>query len=133
MKLIKRDTDYAIRAVSFIAKEGPRVVTVPDIVKALRVPRPFIRKILQSLTRKKILVSYKGRGGGFAMAARPGDISMIDLIEVFEGPLRINECLFKKALCPNRKTCIFKKRLDRIEDYVVSQLKKIRLSELIKK
>ena len=63
MKLITRDTDYALRAICYIAKQE-KIVSVNELVKVLGVPRPFMRKILQRLSQEKILVSYKGEGRG---------------------------------------------------------------------
>ena len=64
MKLITRDTDYAIRALCCIAKRKETIISVDKLVKQLRIPRPFSRKILQTLNKRKILRSYKGTSGG---------------------------------------------------------------------
>ena len=55
MKLITRDTDYAIRALCFIARFKKKIVSVSELVKVLKIPRPFLRKILQTLNKKRIL------------------------------------------------------------------------------
>ena len=62
MKLITRDTDYAIRALCFIAKEQD-TISVAQLVNRMRMPRSFLRKLLQVLSSKGILVSIKGKGG----------------------------------------------------------------------
>ncbi|MBU2258562.1 MAG: Rrf2 family transcriptional regulator, partial [Candidatus Omnitrophica bacterium] len=67
MKLITRDTDYALRALCFIAKNKDKVTPAPELVAKLKIPRPFLRKILQSLDKNGLLKSYKGKGGGFVM------------------------------------------------------------------
>lgn len=131
MKLITRDTDYALRAVCFIAGKEDELVSVADLVKELKIPRPFLRKILQVLNKKKILKSYKGRGGGFLLGRPAEKIFLIDLIKIFHGPPKLNECLFKKLPCLNRKTCALKKKIDRIEKRVISGLQSITLSSLL--
>ncbi len=133
MKLIKRDTDYAIRAICYMAKEDRRLVSADELVKKLKIPRPFMRKILQILNNKKMARSYKGKGGGFAIKDDCGKIRIIDLIEAFQGPVRLNECLFKKSLCPNLKRCILKERIGRIEAGLISELKKITIGDLVGK
>lgn len=132
MKLITRDTDYAVRAVCYIAKNGKRVVSVAELVKKLRIPRAFLRKLLQTLNRKKMLVSHKGQGGGFTLAKRPERILLVDLIRIFQGSLRLNECIFKKTLCPNIKVCPLKKKIDIIEGYVARELREISIASLLK-
>lgn len=132
MKLITRDTDYALRALCFIAKSKEKIVSVSQLVKELKIPRPFLRKILQVLNQKGILRSYKGQGGGFLLAGPANKIFLVDLIEIFQGPLRLNECFFKKMDCPNQNTCNLKKKIDAIERYVLKELKSITIVSLLK-
>ncbi len=131
MKLITRDTDYAIRALCFIAKCGKEIVPVSELNRNLRIPGPFLRKILQILNKKRLLRSYKGKGGGFMLALAPNKIFLADLIEIFQGSLKLNECIFKKRICPDRKACKLKKRIDNIQKHVISELKDITLASLL--
>lgn len=132
MKLITRDTDYAIRALCYIAKQKEEVVSVTELVKRLRVPRPFLRKILQMLNSKGVLESHKGVGGGFKLLLSPNKVFIVDLINIYQGPFSLNECFLKKMVCPHKKTCQLKRRLDNIEKYVLSKLKTISIESLIK-
>ncbi len=133
MKLITRDTDYAIRALCFVAKQKKKIVSVSELVEKLKIPRPFLRKILQILNKKGLLNSYKGQGGGFILNVLPDKIFLVDLMEIFQGPVTLNECLFKKIPCPAIKTCALKKRIDKIQKYVFSELGGITLASLLKK
>ena len=132
MKLISRNTDYAVRAVCYITRQKDKVVSVTDLVKALKIPKPFLRKILQTLNRKGILISSKGKGGGF-MLGRPADrIYLLGLVEAFQGTFSLNECKFKKEICPNRRSCFLKKKIDEIERSVISELKAITIGSILK-
>ena len=130
MKLITRDTDYALRAICYIAQQK-NIVTVTDLVKVLSVPRPFLRKILQRLSQKGILESYKGQAGGFKLKIPAKKLFIFQVMEVFQGPLALNECFFKKDICPNQSKCILRQKIKTIENYVFAQLKKINLAALI--
>ncbi len=130
MKLITRDTDYALRALCFIARHRKEIVSVRELVKKLKIPKPFLRKILQILNKKRILKSYKGKGGGFLLAVPASKIFLVDLIEIFQGPLRLNECFFKRIACPNTKTCALRKKINNIERYVIRELRYITLASL---
>jgi Rrf2 family protein len=130
-KLINRNTDYAVRALCLMAKEKERVVSVPEFVKRLKIPGPFLRKILQILNREGLLVSQKGKRGGFILALAPERIFLKDLIEIFQGPLKLNECLFKKIICPEKNICALKKKIDSIERRVVSELKSVTIGSLL--
>ena len=133
MKLITRDTDYAVRALVFIAKRKREIISVNQLVESLRIPKPFLRKILQILNKKRLLRSYKGQGGGFLLARSINSIFLLDLIKIFQGPIKLNECIFRKTICPNIKTCKLKKRIDNIQRYVISELKDITLASLLER
>jgi Rrf2 family protein len=130
-KLINRNTDYAVRALCLMAKEKERVIPVSEFVQRLRIPRPFLRKILQVLNREGLLVSQKGKGGGFKLAIVPERIFLKELIEIFQGPLRLNECIFKKRVCPQRNACLLKRKIDSIERRVVSELRSVTIASLL--
>ena len=102
-----------------------------DIVERLGIPRPFMRRILQALHRAGILVAFKGKGGGFCLSRAAERISVTDVMEVFQAPLRINECFFKKKICPRKGACRLKKRIDRIEKRVIAELRAITIRSLV--
>lgn len=131
MKLITRDTDYAIRALCYIAKQKKKIVSVKELARHLKIPHPFLRKILQRLNKKRLLKSYKGKSGGFMLLKNPQKIFMADLIRIFQGPVRLSGHVFKKSLCPHIGACILKKKLDAIEKYVISELESVTIASLI--
>lgn len=132
MKLITRDTDYAVRAVCLIAKNKEKIISVSYLVRELGMPRPFLRKILQRLNKVKILESFKGKAGGFKLKKAAEKIYLVDLMKIFQGNLSLNECFLKKIRCPNMKTCCLRKRIEKIEDFVFVELENITISSLLK-
>ncbi len=130
MKLITRNTDYALRALCYIAKHRT-IVSVDELVAKLGVPRSFMRKILQRLNNKKVLASCRGQGGGFKLKKRPERISVIDIICIFQGQAGLNACFLKKDICPNRGRCLLRKKILLIEKDVLSKLKRITIASLV--
>jgi Rrf2 family protein len=133
VKLITRNTDYAVRALCCIAEQKQEVISADQLVKSLEMPRPFLRKILQTLNKEGLLNSSKGKGGGFALAVSPGKITLTDVMKIFQGPIRLNECKFKKSDCPYINDCLLKKKIDKIEKEVIARLKAITIASIIKK
>lgn len=131
MKLINRDTDYAVRALSYILRKKKKIVTVSELVRELRMPRPFLRKILQVLNRKGFVKSSKGKGGGFILSLPPGEVHLTDLMRIFQGPIRLNECIFRKKICPALDGCPLRKRISGLESRIISELKTITLESLL--
>lgn len=133
VKLITRDTDYAARALVFMAGRKNEIVPVSELVHRLNIPRPFLRKILQILNRERLLKSYKGQRGGFRLNTAAKNIFLLDLMRIFQGPVKLNECLFKKKICPDRSACLLRGAINNIEESVVSQLRHITIEGLVKK
>ncbi len=131
MKLITRNTDYAMRALCYIAKQRKGAVSAGEMVAALKIPRPFLRKILQTLSGEGLLKSTKGWGGGFSLSCPKGKILLTDLIRIFQNTIQLNECVFKKKICPNRGTCVLKKEIDSIERDVFARLRRISIASLV--
>ena len=130
MKLITRDTDYAVRALRILALNKDEILTVRQLVSKTKISRPFLRKILQILSRKRIISSSKGKAGGFVLSGNPHKISIIDLIEIFQGGIKLSEHIFRKQECCNIKRCRLKKVIDEIEIYAVKRLRSVSLSYL---
>lgn len=132
MKLITKDTDYAIRALCVIAESKKRVFPVKELVRLTGVPRAFLRKILQSLSLKGIVTSCKGKGGGFSLAGDPHVITINDLIEVFQGPVRVCLHTLGKKECPKINKCRLKREFDTIERELTARLRSITIASLLK-
>lgn len=132
MNLITRNTDYAIMALCYIVKSNKDIVSVKELVEGLKMPRPFLRKVLQELNKKGILRSYKGKNGGFVLATRPEKIYISKLIEIFQGPIKLQEHTFKKKICPEIKSCVLKKKIDTMEKYIISRLSSLSIASLLK-
>ncbi|MGA2774877.1 MAG: Rrf2 family transcriptional regulator [Candidatus Omnitrophota bacterium] len=133
MKLITRDTDYALRAVCYIAKQKDKIVPVSRMIKELKMPGPFLRKILQVLNKEGILKSHRGQGGGFSLKVAPVKIYLVKLAEIFQGPLKLNECIFRAKVCPSVKVCALSAKLGRIEKIVKKELSLITIASLGKR
>ena len=131
MKLITRNTDYALRALCYIAKQNKSKVTVEELVNKLGVPQPFMRKILQLLSRNKVLESSKGQGGGFKLSVPANKLYLIKIMRIFQGEVSLNGCLLKKDICPNKGKCVLRKKINTIEQGMLRQLKAISVASLV--
>ena len=132
MKLIIRETGYAVAALCLLAKDRHKKVAVSELARKMKISRHFLRKIMQLLNKQGVVSSFKGQGGGFLLAKAPNKISLIDLIKLFQGPIKFRECSFKRQLCPNIKNCKLKRKVDNIQQYVLAELKNITLESLLK-
>ncbi len=131
MRLINRNTDYAIRALLFFAREDNTLVSVSRLAEELGIPYPFLRRILLSLKRAGYLDSTKGREGGFRLIKDPAEIRVVDLIRVFQGEVKLTECFLQKNICPDTESCPLRKKIKELEEIMVSRLSSLTLQELL--
>lgn len=134
MNFILRDTDYAIRALVYMAKMAKKkkaIFTVDEIVRKEDLPERFLRRILQKLAKKGLLCSHKGKEGGFSLTKSPKDIKLTDIIKVFQGDVDLTNCFLKGKICPEIKTCALRKKLKEIGRGLDRELKAITIASLV--
>ena len=128
--LITRKTEYAIRALRSLADDGRRKVAVSQLSRELEIPRPYLRGILQTLRKKGLLYSYRGRGGGFKLARPASEIRVVDLVRIFQGPVTFDRCVFKKRVCPDIQRCVLREEIKSMEREIAGRLSSITIESL---
>ena len=109
--MLSNRSRYALRAMIHLAGlPGGGPATIADIADAAAAPRKFLEAILLDLRRQHLLVSKRGRAGGYMLAAPAGAISFADVIRALEGPLALAPCASRTAYgpcetCPDVETC----------------------------
>lgn len=122
MNLINRDTDYAVRALHYLAQHTGEVLSVAELHAELEIPRAYLRGILQKLARADILRSHRGQRGGFELNQLPENILLTDVMELFQGEVSLSECMFHGEACPNRPSCKLRATIKEIEEMVAAKL-----------
>jgi Rrf2 family protein len=133
MNLLSRSTDYAIRALIYMAAHEGELVSTANLNRALGLPRPFMRKILQVLEQAGHVSSVQGHKGGFRLAMAPLKIRLADLMKVFQGDISLGDCLFKKRVCAHRSTCPLRREITDMEQMLLTRLKAVTVADLIRK
>jgi len=103
--LVTRETDYAVRTVLYLARERDGNANVTEIAHAMHIPKSFLAKILQRLVRHHILHSMRGVNGGFTLAKKPSEITLLAVMEAIQGPAGINVCAIDSKRCKLSSTC----------------------------
>ena len=89
----------AIHAVKALAESPETAVTVSSIAEKLNVSEAHLAKVLQRLTRAKMVSANRGPGGGFKLTRDPANLTLLDVYEAIEGPLEVNGCLLGEPAC----------------------------------
>lgn len=99
--------EYGVRALTKLAGDVPpgRFSLLRDILEGTDLPQHFVGKIFQTLVRAEILVSAKGRGGGFALKRAPTEITLRQIVEAIDGQHRITRCILGFSECNDDQPC----------------------------
>ena len=88
MKL-SQATTYALHALTYLARhEGGRPVASHVIARSQGIPEKYLLKLLNPLAGTGVLQSLRGPNGGYRLARRPKDISLLEVIETLDGPFQ---------------------------------------------
>lgn len=126
-------TDYAFRVVLYLASLPPgEIVSAQTIATRERIPLRFLLKIMRLLVKADIIVSHRGVSGGFSLAKAPGDISLLDVVEVMEGPVCINRCFVDPEYCTKNWSshCPVHSALGEIQRTMTQELKRHNFADL---
>jgi len=132
MKLITKNTDYATRALIYLARAGERYVPSREISEKEGIPLNFLRRIIRELAREKLVETREGKAGGARLVVPGNKIELTRLIEIFQGKVSLLECIFRRKICPNRARCVLRARIKKIEDLVLGELAGITVGGLVK-
>ncbi|EKD28728.1 MAG: transcriptional regulator, BadM/Rrf2 family [uncultured bacterium] len=131
MKIINRDTDFAVQALMYIASSEKESVTARELKDNLKLPYHFLRKILQNLQKNGLLKSTKGKVGGFQLNRKTDEIFLPEVIKIFQGDITINECILKNKKCKNYETCRIRRSLSKVEEKLLNELNEITINKLV--
>ena len=131
MKLLTKNTDYAIRALLHIARNGEGYLSSREISRKENIPLPYLRRILNKLREEEIIITREGVGGGAKINRDPAEIRVSNLIRIFQGDITLLDCVFRKNICINIKTCPLRKRIKKIEKVVVKELESVTIADLL--
>jgi Rrf2 family protein len=116
---------YAIRAVLYLATNADESnkLKVDDLAETLDIPKHFLAKILQQLTKHQIISSTKGRNGGFYLTKKNKATSLSTLIEAIDGPVKMRDCILGLENCSDIKPCPYHFAVSDFKSKFYKQLK----------
>jgi Rrf2 family protein len=129
MKLT-RASSYALHAVAFMAaQKHDRPIASHLIAQARGIPERFLLKVLKPLVQARVLLSIKGPNGGYRLARPAADISMLEILEAVDGPIRGQSPLSEEGngALNHKLEVICKENADQTRKH----LEKIRINQLM--
>ena len=128
---ITRQADYAIRAVRYLAKQGPNQRSATSTVAhEMKIPPSFLAKIISQLSIAGLLHTSRGARGGVTLARDAKDISLLDVVEAIDGPILLNECVGDPADCEFSDDCLVHPIWVEAQESLVKRLRETRFDKL---
>lgn len=90
--MISQTVDYALRAMSHLARLNGRPATCAVIARGTRVSRSYLQKIMRDLVQAGLLRSFRGPHGGFVLTRDPQRISVLDIVNAVDPIRRFRGC-----------------------------------------
>lgn len=100
--MISQTAEYALRAIVYLADQvGARTTT--QIAETTQIPPGYLAKIMQQLGRAKLVTSQRGLNGGFTLAFKPVELTVLEVVNAIDPVQRFHKCplgLHGLNLCP---------------------------------
>lgn len=129
LELTKRG-DYAVRAMVALSRHGGDLVSARAIAEEMAIPPRFLPQVLADLARAGLVRAVQGRSGGYRLAAPPGEISLLTIIEAVEGPSRRETCVLRSGPCGRDGTCAVHRAFVTAEEAMIAALAAMTLDEV---
>ena len=137
--MISKKTKYALKAVIYLAREyekGP--VLIADLAREEMIPKKFLELILLTMKNNGILMSKKGKNGGYFMAKPPRKVTMGQIVRIMEGTLDPVPCVSESSYekceeCESENTCGIRIIMKDVRDAIANILDKTTFVDVLEK
>lgn len=134
MKLTTR-SEYALLALVYLARhQTEEYISIETIARAQGIPPKFLEQLMLALKRAHFLRSTKGQHGGYALAKEPNQITLAEVVRLFDGALAptesVSENFYESTPIEKEKklTRVFKD----IRDYISTKLEETTIADVMK-
>jgi len=129
--IFSRKCEYGLQAVLYLSAntdKGP--IASDEIADVLHIPKEFVSKILQSLTKHDVVGSKKGKAGGFFLARAAEEIRLIDIVGAIDGLEMFDRCVLGFPECSPDHPCPVHNRWGPLRDEAFRMLTSETLDQL---
>ncbi|MBI4403527.1 MAG: SUF system Fe-S cluster assembly regulator [Deltaproteobacteria bacterium] len=114
MLRLSKMADYGLVLLTYFARESDRWLAARELAVRSHVPFPTASKILKALSKAQLLESERGTNGGYRLSRPADQISIADVVSVFERPVALTACLETPHSCSLEPKCPVRSHLRRI-------------------
>lgn len=130
MLRISKLTDYATALLVQLARRGDVHVSAQQLAVELGLPPPTVARLLKRLAQAGLVVSQRGKGGGYGLARPAREIDLARVIAAIDGPVALTECALGDGHCGLERDCATKANWRLISQAVRVALEAVSLADL---
>lgn len=136
--MIIQKARYAVKALIHIArKQQEGLVSVAEIAKAQQIPVKFLEAILNRLKAEGLVVSYKGKTGGYRLALEPEHIHLTKVVRATKGPIALLSCVSLNFYepcgdCLSEDSCALHHVFSEVRDATLKILSSTSIADLLR-
>lgn len=129
--ILSRTSQYAIQALIFVATQPRGIpVLIRTVAEHLDVPPPYLAKIMQNLSRGKLIHSFRGRQGGVCLCEGGENTDLMQILTLIEGPGLTENCVLGLKVCGDDTACPMHTQWKPIKTKIVKLLNQQTLGKL---
>ena len=137
MKLSKKG-EYALRSLinlGIAAEVGRSLVQVSELAESEQLPMKFLEQILQALKDAGLVISARGKFGGYRLAKRPKEITIGQVVRLIDGPLApigcVSQSAYTKCTCPDEEHCGLRMLMLDVRNAIAGILDRYTLADVV--
>lgn len=136
MLALTRKADYALVALSELARHAPDTLCARKLADLTTIPLPVLSGVLNQLVHHELVISVRGVQGGYRLARSANSISLVDVIEAIDGPARLTQCCSNSASHEHSDPCTLETRcritgpMQRVHQGLLEFMSKIVLAQI---
>ncbi|MGD9782418.1 MAG: Rrf2 family transcriptional regulator [Kiritimatiellia bacterium] len=125
---------YGLRTLMDIAihqAQGP--VNLNDIAERQGISAKYLWQIVSLLKTAGLVRGMRGPKGGYILLRDPASITLLDVIQILEGPVSLVECVDDPQYCTRTEKCVAHSVWEEVSHAVRDGLRKITLAEILRR
>jgi Rrf2 family protein len=137
--MLSQKAKYALQALSYLSAKfaTKEAVLISTIATEKKIPIKFLEAILLELKKADILISFRGRTGGYQLKEHPKNTTLAKVIRIVDGPIAMLSCVslnFYKPCdnCDAEKCCV-RPLMEEVRDATLKVLEKRTIADILDK
>ncbi len=128
---ITKKAEYAISALLELAMNPGQYISSKEIAFRQNIPANFLPQIVALLGNRGWVEGMRGPGGGVRLTGDPHKISVLEIVELIEGPIAITKCLSIGGSCTKEDNCPLNPVWKKAQNAMVAVLSQTTLADVL--